>query len=105
MHHILNYAMNEGIVEFWLGIHDKSEEGTFVFASDNTPIKLNNWNAGEPDTYGNDADCVNVNNGSWHNLPCNGYPMSIVCSRQSSGILSYLERWGHYGLNNYALTL
>ena len=85
MENVLNHTNNGGIMQFWLGIHDKSEEGTFVYASDNTPIILNNWNIGEPNIYGNEDDCVNVANGFWHNLACQGYQMSIICVRYSSG--------------------
>ena len=68
-----------------MGVHDKGEEGTFVFASDEVPITLKNWNKGEPNIYGNEDDCVNVFDGFWHDLPCYGYPMSFVCVRNSSG--------------------
>ena len=32
--------------DFWIGIHDKIVEGTFAYASDNTPIKFDNWKEG-----------------------------------------------------------
>ena len=34
--------------EFWLGIHDKNEEGTWVYASDNSTIEFKKWAYGEP---------------------------------------------------------
>ena len=85
MSKVLNHAHNKSIKGFWLGVHDKSEEGNFVYASDETPITLKNWNEGEPNIYGNEDDCVNVFDGFWHDLPCYGYPMAFVCVRNSSG--------------------
>ena len=46
MKKVLIQAKTEDIGEFWLGIHDKIVEGTFAYASDNTPIKFDNWKEG-----------------------------------------------------------
>ena len=37
-----------GSYAFWLGIHDKDEDGTWVYASDNLPIEFSNWAPGYP---------------------------------------------------------
>ena len=34
MNDVSNQAKARGIGDFWLGIHDKNEEGTFVYVSD-----------------------------------------------------------------------
>ena len=44
---VLNHTNHVGIGAFWLGVNDISEEGTFVYACDKTPITLKNWNEGK----------------------------------------------------------
>ena len=89
---VFDHATKEDIGEFWLGIHDKNKEGTFVYASDNSPIEFNNFNKGEP----NDGmqckceDCVHViyqpqAKGFWNDLPCNSHQKSVVCVKVNSG--------------------
>ena len=46
MKKVLIQAKTEDIGEFWIGIHDKIVEGTFAYASDNAPIKFDNWEEG-----------------------------------------------------------
>ena len=36
-------------ISLWLGIHDKANEGNFVYASDKSPITWENWKNGQPD--------------------------------------------------------
>ena len=79
---VFDHAKLKDIGEFWLGIHDKNEEGSFVYESDNSPIKFNNWNKGEPNDANAKEDCVIVKmavNGLWNDIPCQGYQKSIVC--------------------------
>ena len=86
MNDVSNHAKAESIGDFWLGIHDLNEEGTFVYVSDNSAIELDNWNSGEPNDFGNGEDCVAVyGNGKWNDLPCQTYERSIVCVRDSQG--------------------
>jgi hypothetical protein len=86
MNDVSNQAKAKGIGDFWLGIHDKNEEGTFVYVSDDSPIELNNWNNAEPNDYGNGEDCVAVyGNGKWNDLPCQTHERSIVCVREKQG--------------------
>ena len=82
---VLNHTNHVGIGAFWLGVNDIGEEGSFVYACDETPITLKNWTTGEPNIFGNEEDCVNVFNGFWHDLPCHGYTMAIVCVKYKSG--------------------
>ena len=37
------------VYSLWLGIHDKANEGNFVYASDKSPITWDNWKNGQPD--------------------------------------------------------
>ena len=86
MNDVSNHARAEGIGDFWLGIHDLNEEGTFVYVSDNSAIELNDWNSGEPNGYGNGEDCVAVyGNGKWNDLQCQTHERSIVCVREKQG--------------------
>ena len=82
MNNVTDYANMKSIGSFWLGIHDKYDEGTFVFASSNFTIVLSNWAAGQPDNNSTGEDCVEVNeNGQWNDLPCEGRKKSFVCMR------------------------
>jgi hypothetical protein len=88
---VSNQAKAKGIGRFWLGIHDKKEEGTFVYVSDDSPIEFKNWNNGEPNDYGNDEDCVavygntNAYRRKWNDLSCQTHESSIVCVREKQG--------------------
>ena len=92
---VFDYAKKEEIGEFWLGIHDKNEEGTFIYASDKWPIEFNNFEKGEPNNGASNLvysgeDCVHViyqpaAEGFWNDLPCNSHQMSVVCVRVNSG--------------------
>ena len=60
---VTNLAKDRGLDSFWLGINDKSQENSFVYASDGTYIIYKNWcgpdccrgTHGEPSGNG---DCV-----------------------------------------------
>ena len=89
---VFDHAKKEDIGEFWLGIHDKNKEGTFVYASDNSPMEFNNFNKGEPNNGASCKceDCVHViyqpaAEGFWNDLPCNSHQLSVVCVRVNSG--------------------
>ena len=73
--------------EFWLGIHDKNEEGTWVYASDNSPLEFDNWAGGEPSNSGIGEDCGIVENdggnGGWNDLHCTNWRKSFVCTSKS----------------------
>ena len=84
MKNLLDYAKNNAIIdEFWLGINDKSEEGQFVYASDNSTIKFENWKGGEPNNAENAENCVEVKttDGFWNDVSCHGDKNSIVCEK------------------------
>ena len=40
---ITNLAKDRGMLDFWIGINDISEEGNFVYASNGSPIIWSNW--------------------------------------------------------------
>ena len=80
---LLDYAKNCAVIdEFWLGINDNSEEGNFVYSSDNSTIKFENWNEGEPNNAEDAENCVEVKtDGFWNDISCHGYKDLIVCEK------------------------
>ena len=75
-----------GIGNYWLGIHDKDTEGTFVFDSDDKSISTNRWANGEPNNIGGE-DCVEVDVESdklWNDVPCTD-KLSVICARDIPG--------------------
>ena len=69
---LVNFASFNGFGGFWLGIHDsKSQNGTYVYDSDHTPIEWSNWRNGEPKHIKRRENCaVMETNGEWVDLPC-----------------------------------
>lgn len=62
--------------EWWIGLSDASEEGTFVW-DDGTPLDYTNWNTDEPNDLGGAVDCEECGEDcgevawqSWNDLQC-----------------------------------
>ena len=75
----------------WIGIHDKINEGNFVYVSSNATIVYENWNSGEPNSYmGREEDCVIMGPKprKWYDAPCED-EQSFVCEK--SGELTIIE--------------
>ena len=74
----------------WIGIHDKINEGNFVYVSSNATIVYENWNSGEPNSYmGTEEDCTMMGqNGKWYDAPC-GSKLPFVCEK--SGEVTTIE--------------
>ena len=53
----------EDIMIFWIGIHDKANEGHFVYESDNSPLTWHNWLR----VYLNDNLYCGVVRNDWNN--------------------------------------
>jgi len=80
---VTSYTQTAGIESFWLGIHDKAIEKTFVYASDDSPIEWKNWSDGQPNNLNSGQDCAVVRNdwnGKWDDRQCNDQ-RSFVCVR------------------------
>ena len=84
-----NLAKAQGLVWYWLGINDVSEEGNFVYNSDGKAIGWTNWASGQPDNLdasGLSADCGSQNIDSpdytigWHDANCNDLT-GFVCEK------------------------
>jgi len=56
MKSVTSLAKKANLGEFWIGIHDMDNEGTFVYDSDNSPLSFTNWNSGEPNNWGSGKD-------------------------------------------------
>ena len=86
---VINQTQKANIGEFWIGIHDMDNEGTFVYDSDNSPISFTNWNFGEPNNAGLGEDCAIMNgHGKWNGLPCTDSQRSTVCFREKGICIS-----------------
>ena len=92
---IIHHASNISLGDFWLGINDKSQEGLFVYESnDELPINNNvsQWADGQPSYANQEKNCV-VNKGyivnsntwyKWINQHC-GYDKHYVCEKNNAG--------------------
>ena len=69
---LYSHMKSENIESFWLGIHDKINEGYFIFASDNSVVKWKDWAVGQPTFLESDQDCVAARN-TWSNQLEQGY--------------------------------
>ena len=84
MQDVTNQAKTAGINEFWIGINDKDQEGTFVYSSDKTPLSITNWAFGEPNNahdQGEHCAVIRTHDGTWVDLHCTDYERSTVCMR------------------------
>ena len=85
---VTSYMEIAGVEGFWLGIHDRDNEGVFVYASDDLPIQWNNWKDGQPNNAGQGQDCVVLKNdpdwnGEWDDAKCdNVRSFPFVCFRE-----------------------
>ena len=77
---VTELLQNEGVSSFWIGIHDKANEGNFVYETNSQTIGYQNWNPGEPNDWGPGEDCteIHVGNGKWNDMPCSEQ-LSVVC--------------------------
>lgn len=64
--------------KFWIGLHDKNNEGDFEWVN-SAPLVFENWNDGEPNDLGGE-DCVELRDsgGLWNDLPCS-HSRYFVC--------------------------
>jgi len=84
---VSDYAFNNGLNIFWFGIEDEpvSPEGTWVYASDGSPLEYTNWNQGEPNNSG-DEDCGEIGyftGNLWNDYKC-GTLLGSVCEKDGS---------------------
>ena len=82
---------------FWIGIHDKYTEGSFVYQSNNQSIAFQHWgsfNNGlgpQPNNIGGDQNCVEIHGkhvewngpkGSWNDDKCSS-SQRFICEKET----------------------
>ena len=78
-----------GLFDVWLGIHNNTDDGTFVFESDGTPVEWTNWANRKPskrherDETG-EENCALVDEGEWYVRSCEDWS-ETVCFRYYKG--------------------
>ena len=72
---------------YWLGIHDKDQDGQFKYLSDNSALEFEKWNSGEPNNGNKEEDCAlvaGIPEPEWIDDPCRTlYP--YVCEKELEG--------------------
>ena len=66
-------AQAYGVTDFWIGIHDTTNEGIFTYDSNGETIVYENWSTDEPNNWeGSEGeDCVEMyDNGYWNDVSC-----------------------------------
>lgn len=69
---------------FWIGVSDRSKEGSFTYASTNAPVQYTNWASNSftdaPDNTDNSEDCTIIKGGKWDEICCEtGNVAMVVC--------------------------
>ena len=67
----------------WIGIHDRFEEGSWVYLSSSASIPYTNWNSDEPNNHGGDEDCVVLgeSHDGWHAWNCD-WGAHFICEKK-----------------------
>uniref|UniRef100_A0A9J8AN00 C-type lectin domain-containing protein n=1 Tax=Cyprinus carpio carpio TaxID=630221 RepID=A0A9J8AN00_CYPCA len=70
----------------WIGLSDREQEGIMKWV-DNSPLKQGFWLKGEPNNYGGNEDCIqlNFNRGKTGWSPLNSWN-DMICSEKIKGI-------------------
>ena len=45
-------------IDYWIGLTDMGEEGTWIWEEKQTEAAYTNWHSGQPDNYNDVQDCV-----------------------------------------------
>ena len=73
------------MIQYWLGIYDKTKENNFVYDSDGTSVGWTKWGNGQPNNYNSNSGkhdvCVLTGSyGDWTDFWCN-YDKHFVCEK------------------------
>ena len=79
---IVNISKEKSLGNIWLGLNDLSNEGNFVYNSDNSEVIWTYWSDSNPDDYKGKEDCVETEwkfgEGKWNDVNCNSL-RAFVC--------------------------
>ncbi|XP_044851128.1 C-type lectin domain family 4 member G-like [Mauremys mutica] len=68
--------------QYWIGLHDVSNEGTFIWVDDSS-VSYSNWDRGEPNNFGSGEDCVMMlKDGKWNDAPCVMNEVGWICEKK-----------------------
>ena len=65
---------------WWVGLTDKWQEGTFVWESGHQ-LSIQQWNGREPNDAGSGEDCTQFNNGGLNDNSCTDSKATVVCQK------------------------
>ncbi|XP_074977645.1 C-type lectin domain family 4 member G isoform X2 [Caretta caretta] len=68
--------------QYWIGLHDVSNEGTFIWVDDSS-VSYSNWDRGEPNNFGSGEDCVMMlKDGKWNDAACTMNGDGWICEKK-----------------------
>ncbi|KAG6922175.1 C-type lectin domain family 4 member G [Chelydra serpentina] len=68
--------------QYWIGLHDVGNEGTFIWVDD-SPVSYSNWARGEPNNFGSGEDCVMMfKDGKWNDATCGMNGDGWICEKK-----------------------
>ena len=81
-----------GSDKLWIGATDISEEGTWLWQSDNTTLTYFDWAPNQPNNGGPGQDCVAIQgNGQWGDIQCSATrPYVCQADKRKSSIAKIL---------------
>ena len=82
---VRQFALDQGLDNYWIGLNDIANEGTWVNEDGSNPTYLY-WESGEPNNVGNE-DCaeVRVSGGFWNDVTCSTRADSICEKKTTCG--------------------
>ncbi|XP_072020400.1 macrophage mannose receptor 1-like [Amphiura filiformis] len=95
IHEFLNNLLGDTGVRYWIGLHDTTMEGNFVWV-DGSPLTSTFWSGGEPNNYGEyEEDCVEYSpeKGKWWDENCIE-PQYYICGRSINQVIQCDESNG-----------
>ncbi|XP_019643117.1 PREDICTED: low affinity immunoglobulin epsilon Fc receptor-like [Branchiostoma belcheri] len=65
---------------FWIGLHDRREEGKFEWVDGSALGSYSSWAPGEPNDHNEDEDCAATwEDQVWNDAHCSGLQMNFIC--------------------------
>eukprot|EP00058_Branchiostoma_floridae_P003424 XP_002588912.1 hypothetical protein BRAFLDRAFT_89100 [Branchiostoma floridae] len=79
---------------FWIGLHDRREEGSFEWVDGSALGTYSNWGPGEPNNYMDNQDCVLYAASpkeKWHQYPCD-WLLRFICQAVPGMLINDVRR-------------